>query len=495
MKKVLYIFLSFVMAQSFVACETVDFGDTNDNPNGPQEVYPAGLLAGAMEAFSTMTGREGVMNPTLYVQYQSQVTYTDEMLYAESPASWAIYYNQVLPNLNAVIQFNEDEANHTPALLNQGEPVNQIGVAKIYRAIVLKRLTDTWGDVPFSEAFLGLENLTPVYDSQEEIYMQIFADLTEGRDMLDASKAGPIGDLIYEGNVNNWKKLANSVLLQASMQLSLVDDESTIDAAGIFNEALAHPAGVIDEVSEEAWYRYESITSFQNPFNRNRRADYFMSGELVDALQGDPMATSLNPTSSKTYDPRLEVYARYQDREGVPYGFNDASGSNRNQLSAFFWAAEAPLPLMTASYTFLNRAEAAERNWTTEDAAEMLRKGIAMSFETLEFHTEEEFSNDGSAYIAARLADAATVGMLQVIAEEKWKTLFPNGFDAWAEWRRTELPALEPAEDALNDGEIARRYLYPTEEFTLNKENLQGGITGLAPASDINTAKVWWDQN
>ena len=56
-KKLLYMALGLVLAQSFTACETVDFGDTNENVNGPKEVYPAGLLAGAIETFSTMTGR------------------------------------------------------------------------------------------------------------------------------------------------------------------------------------------------------------------------------------------------------------------------------------------------------------------------------------------------------------------------------------------------------------------------------------------------------
>lgn len=494
MKKVLYILLSFVLAQSFVACETVDFGDTNDNPNGPQEAYPAGLLAGAIQSFSTMTGREGVMNPTLYVQYQSQVTYTDEQLYAEAPASWALYYNRILPNLNTVIEVNMDEANHTPALENQGSPNNQIGVAMIFRAIALKRLTDTWGDVPYSEAFLGLENLTPSYDSQEEIYQNIISDLQEGRDMLDASERGPIGDLIYEGNVTNWMKLANSVLLQASMQLSEVDDQSTIDAVGVFNEALAHPAGVIDEVSEEAWFRYESITAFQNPFNRNRRADYFLSGEFVDAFQGDE-PESLNPTSSTTADARLSVFAVNTTAEGVPYGFNNSSGAGRNKLNAtHIWNATASLPLMTASYTYLNRAEAAARGWTTENATEMLREGIEKSFESWALRTEVDIADAGVAYATARLTDAARVGMLQVIGEEKWKSLFPNGFDAWAEWRRTEIPNLEPATDALNDGEIVRRYIYPTEEATLNRANRDAGISGLAPAADNNTARVWWNQ-
>ncbi|WP_181163631.1 SusD/RagB family nutrient-binding outer membrane lipoprotein [Pontibacter mangrovi] len=489
--------LGLVLAQGFSACETVDFGDINENRNGASEAYPAGLLAGAIQTFATQTGRQGVLNPTLYVQYQSQVTYTDEMLYAETPASWATYYNRILPNLTTVINIARDEEQRTPELAAQGDPDNQLGVALIFRAMVLKRLTDNWGDAPLSQALLGIENLTPAYDSQEQIYMQLIADLQEGRDLIKTGADAPVGDILYGGDMANWQKLANSLLMQASLQLSEVDAESSIDAVGVFNDALNHEAGVIDEVSEEAWFKYEALTAYQNPFNRNRAADYFLADEFVDALQGDPMGAegSLNPTSNTTFDARIYAYATDAELEGVPYGYNDETGAGRAKASTYVWSAEASLPAMTAGYTYLNRAEAAQRGWTNEVAADMLVKGIELSFQTWDERTGEDIASGAEAYAVARVADALTAegGMLQVIAEEKWKALFPQGFDAWAEWRRTGYPELTPAADALNDGAIARRYDYPVEETTLNNANLQGGISGLAPAADKNTSRVWWD--
>lgn len=501
-----------MLAQGFTACETVDFGDINENRNGPSEVYPAGLLSGAIETYSTMTGRDPFLKPTLFVQYQSQVTYTDEMLYAEAPSSWDTYYARILPALNQVIDYNLNEANHDPALLAQGDPANQAGVAMIMRGIVMKRVTDTWGDVPYSEAFKGLENLTPAYDKQEDVYRKLIDDIKAGRDMLDVTKAGPIGDIIYDGGIAQWQRLANSVLLQATLQLSEVSS-SKIDAKAEFLAALQHPAGVIDDpILEEAWYKFDAVTEFQNPFNPNRPADYFLSAEFVDALQGDKTATSLNPTSNATADYRINVYAKSATAEGVPYGYNDASGSGKNQVSTrYLWNATAPLPLMTASYTYFNRAEAAQRGWTSENAADMLTKGITSSFESLEAHylplaqkitgsagpvevaKISAVSEAGPAYAAARLADAQTVGMLQVIAEEKWKSLFPQGFDAWAEWRRTGYPDLTPAADALNDGQIVRRYLYPVDERTLNAKNYTDAVGRLSPSTDKNTSRVWWD--
>jgi hypothetical protein len=89
---------------------------------------------------------------------------------------------------------------------------------------------------------------------------------------------------------------------------------------------------------------------------------------------------------------------------------------------------------------------------------------------------------------------AAPGGELQVIGEEKWVALYPLGYDAWAEWRRTEFPSLLPAPDAINSGEIPRRYNYPNDEVTLNSTNYNSGVSSLSPATNNNTSRVWWNQ-
>ncbi|WP_439880512.1 SusD/RagB family nutrient-binding outer membrane lipoprotein [Pontibacter sp. MBLB2868] len=498
MKRIIYLLLFASLSQGFVACETVDFGDTNENKNGAEDPSASGLMASAMMSYGNITGRQGITQPTLYVQYQSQVTYTDEMLYSQAPASWYTYYVDVLSNLDQVIKINQNEENITPNFILQGAPENQIGVAMIMKAIVMKRVTDTWGDAPYSEAFKGLDDLSPAYDKQEDIYKALISELKAGRDMLDASKNMPTGDIIYNGNVNAWKRLANSALLQTTLQLSKRFPSPSGYAATEFKAALNDPAGVIDEVGEEAWFKFQDVTGFRNPWNSNRTRDYFLTGEFVDALQGDPMASSLNPTSNTAADARIQVYAKSATAEGVPYGHADGSGSGKNQMSTKnYWNNTSPLPLMTASYTYLNRAEAAMLGWTTEVATDMLKEGIVMSFKTLDAHNDAgvAISDKALAYATARLADVATAqgGLAQVIGEEKWKSLFGMGFDAWAEWRRTDYPHLTPAEDYQNDGQIPTRYLYPTEEVNLNNANYTAALSDLTPSKDSNTAHVWWD--
>lgn len=493
MKKITYILLAVFM-HSFIGCDTVDFGDINKNTNGPSDPYPAGLMSGAIMSYATYTGRNGLMQPTLYMQYQSQVTYIDEMLYASVPASWYTYYVSSLSGLQLIIDYVGDPANLTPAIESQGAPENQIGVAMILKSVMFKRITDTYGDVPYSAALTGTEGISPAYDSQADIYTGIIADVKAGRDMLDAAKTGPTGDIIYDGDVNSWIKFANSFLLQVTLNMSKTSAAGTAETE--FSAALAHAGGVIENVDEEAWFQYEDNAGFRNPWNSNRTPDYFITQEFLDAMQG--AGGTLNPTSNTTADDRRNVFSTDGDGVGVAYGYADGSGAGAESISNdYYWNNETPLPLMTASYTYLNRAEAAALGWTTEVANTMLTSGIEKSFETLEGLTiiaGEPLTLNGTAYAAARVADAGTVagGIAQVIGEEKWISLFGQAYDSWSEFRRTGYPNLTPGTDFFNDGNIPTRYLYPSEEATLNGTNYATGVAGLSPAEDQNTSKPWW---
>lgn len=170
--------------------------------------------------YSRLSGRDYLIRPTLYVQYMSQVTYTDEMRYNEAASDWNGYYVQTLSNLESVIAIANNELLHDPIFLSNGSPENQTGVAKIFQAVIFKRITDTWGDAPYNEALQGFENVSPSYDTQETIYKSIIEMVKEARDMMDTGTLGPKGDIIYDGDVTKWKKFANSLILQLSLQLS-----------------------------------------------------------------------------------------------------------------------------------------------------------------------------------------------------------------------------------------------------------------------------------
>ncbi|RZK64459.1 MAG: SusD/RagB family nutrient-binding outer membrane lipoprotein [Pedobacter sp.] len=211
----------------------------------------------------------------------------------------------------------------------QGSKENMVGVSKIMKAIIMKRLTDTYGDAPLSEANkVDQQVYTPKYDKQESIYMQIIADLKAGRDMINTSTTAPTGDILYYGNLTRWKKLANSVLLQATLQLSKKYPSSTGFAATEFNSALTNSAGVIDALADEAWFTISPSTSYPNPLSAFRAADYRISRELVESLKGS--SNTFNRTSNHTLDRRLTLYASAGtiSAVGLPYGYNSADLTN-----------------------------------------------------------------------------------------------------------------------------------------------------------------------
>lgn len=480
------------IALSFTGCEISDFGDTNKNVNGPLEGNTATLLSGAMTNFSTRQGRPYRITPTLNVQYFMQLVYNDEMLYADYAGYWQSYYVQVLSNLKLVVDIVSDpESASDPAIIGNGALVNQQAVAMIFKEVVFKRVTDLFGDVPYSDA-LSAETLTPMYDKQEDIYASMIANVKAARDMIDVDADGPTGDAIYGGDMTKWVKFANSFLMQMAMQLSEVNS-SKINAEAEFTSALGHSGGVIESLDDEAWYQFDTQNGFNNPWNWMRPADYGVSAELISSMKG---YGDYSVTSNTTFDNRILVMQEDTSEAGVPYGYLDYDDPSAS-VASILLDPGTPLPVLTAGYTWLNRAEAASRGWTSEVVADMLTNGIQASYASMEALYDPDGAlslGDGASYAAARVADMGSAGELTVIGEEKWIALYPLGYDAWSEWRRTEVPDLQPAPDAINSGEIPRRYNYPAEEVTLNSTNYNAGVSGLSPATDNNTSRVWWNQ-
>src|SRR5882724_304697 len=102
---------------------------------------------------------------------------------------------------------------------------NLYNMARIWKAYVFSILVDSYGDVPYSEAGLGYLKGTnlPKYDPQADIYTDLLNELSQATAALDAAKAIESGDLFYKGNITQWKKLGNSLLLRLGMRYSKAD--------------------------------------------------------------------------------------------------------------------------------------------------------------------------------------------------------------------------------------------------------------------------------
>ncbi len=485
MKKLSLLILLILVTLS--SCERIDYGDLNKDPFGVTNPNSDAFLRGAMMNYFTVSGRNYLTKPALYCQYQSQTQYTDEQRYNEAPGSWSAYYRSSLAPLKTVIETSVD---------TRGNTANLNATAQIMYAVVFKRITDTFGDIPYTDALQGGDNPNPVYDKQEDIYHDLISKVKEARDMFDdnAFTLDANTDLVYQGDISKWRKFANSMIMSMAIQLSNKYPSASDFAATAFNEALNNSFGVMESVSDDAIYTPDTSGSsatnydFSNPWSQLRPADYRMSDEFTDSLQGETVVDpeNRNRTSNHTYDNRLNFMVNDPTMDGLPYGYATYADYTAAQMNINLRSPGSPVKIFSSAYTYLNRAEAALLGWTSEDANQMLRNGIENSFMSWG-------ATGGNSYATARLADATTEGLAKVIGEEKWVALYPSGFDAWAEQRRTGYPELLPSPDPFNNGTIPGRIPYPDDESASNPTNYNIGVQGLTPPEDKNSSKVWWD--
>lgn len=474
-------FLSIIASASLLVASCSKFGDTNVNPNGTTTPSTAALLSNVEAGLGTFAAqtRDG-----LYAQMFSETQYTEVSLYALPKLDFDGTYSGLLYDLQNIIEFNSDPEK-IPLAAKFGSANNQIGIARILKAYIFWTLTDRWGDIPYSEALQGAKNLTPKYDNQESIYKDLVKELTEAADQFDAG-AAPTGDFIFKGNVAAWKRVANSLRMLITLRTSKVYPNPGDWAATEFNKAFTDADGYIDDSTETLTLMYPgNVAAFRNPFYNlyNGRTDFAESKLMTDYMDA-------------LDDPRQAAFG--SSTVGFPYGltrpdavaFGDANPDYAKILASGFRATSSPFPIIKASSVLLAAAEAAERGWIAADAAALYEKGIAESWKQWGIVDPAQLAT----YMAQDEVSLAAGNALQKIQLQQYFAYYPDGTQAWANWRRTNVPALVPTPAATNSGgQIPRRFVYGSSAYAVNLDNTNdaaGRLTG----GDSPDARVWWDK-
>lgn len=492
MKK-LYKHISITLiAACMVACDISDFDDINVNPNATNEPNAAILLTNGIvfsnnvdfNIASTVYATQG----QLYVQYLANSQYTSADTYQNVQFSYNTFYNGPLTDLQKVIELNTDEETKVFAD-DYGSHANQIAVAKILQAYYFLHITDRWGDIPYSEALQAEQGiLTPKFDPQREVYNGIMATLKEATAMIDGG-AGPTGDALFAGDMDRWEKFANTIRLVAALRLSEVDEER---ARSEFVAAMNDGVIALDN-SENIMFRHFAEQNHDNRWQDRfeTRRDYTVANTLVDYMQSTANGGMMNVMM----DPRLPVFADPTESTGgfvgMVYGVNEAeagdiSNSDVSFLGNALRVQDAPTYIYTSAQVLFSMAEAAQRGWIAGDAEQFYNDAIKASLD--QYGVGDEFdtfiTNEEVAFDPARA--------FEQIGNQKWVALFLNGYEAWAEWRRTGYPDLVPAVAAQNkSGEIPVRQAYPVTERDLNETNYNEVVS--RQGEDGLDTKVWWD--
>ena len=473
MKKTIKKMAVFMFAATVISsCNTVDFGNLNDNPNGPTAAITSQLLSSAQVSVSSVITTVSGIN---YVQHITEGQYPGPSRYAGLTFSYNGWYTGPITNLNEIIKVNEDPEK-APIVASFGDNNNQIAVSKLLRAYFLHYMTDTWGALPWSEAFQGIAGTQPKFDSQQSLYTYMFAEIDDALGKINAN-AGPQGDLLFGGDMDKWATFGNTLKMTMALRIS---DADAATAKTKFEQAVAS-GKLITSNSQNLRFTYGSDETSDNPWE-----DRFFSRE--DYMMSETMMGFLN---AKT-DPRKFKYTKPAQNSAVPDVYAGAENGKVNGNTkdyAFITDTVIGDPtykvaIYTAAQTHFSLAEAALKGWNVGGGTAAAHQKMGIEASMMDWGVAAADMNTYTAANAgATMAD---------IAYEKYMALYLNGPEAWAEWRRLDAPALTPSTYAL-DPRIPVRHAYGSSVIDNNPENYAAVIASQGP-DDLHT-KLWWDKN
>ncbi|QRR03834.1 SusD/RagB family nutrient-binding outer membrane lipoprotein [Dyadobacter sandarakinus] len=479
--------LSAVLAGTLAAGScTGDFDKMNVSPNSPTSIGPQYLLPTGIEtSIDRYWGhrerfeRINIDAAELYVQHLTRNIYSNEGDdYTVSPAllsnNWRGFYNEGLLNFQRIIVQTREGSENPNA--------NYEGIALVMRTWVFSLLTDMYGSIPYSDAIRGTAdqpNYTPKYDSMEDIYAGMLADLKTANEKLTVGGPMVAGDILYSGDILKWKKFANSLRLRlANRQAAKKPAESKAIMTEILSDASKFP--VFTSNADNASLKCTTVLPSNNEWNQiliqGGRTDWNISKTLADRM-------------NELGDTRITVYANANKDglyQGHPNGLPDAIATSylatSSTIGDAFTKADAPEVIMTFADLNFILAEAALDGDITGDAKQYFEKGITASF-----------GQYGLTVPAGYLAKVGAVTREKVL-EQKWISLYGQGVEAWIEWRRTGLPVFpshDPRAVLQNGGILPTRFNYPSSEYSLNKGSVDAG-TSLNGGPDDMKTKLWW---
>lgn len=398
-------------------------------------------------------------------------------------------------------------------------------LAQILKISAWHKATDMFGPIPYKEAGKGL--ITVPYDSQEEVYKAMFKELSDAIEVLTKyadngnSKLLPNADAVYAGDVHKWVVYANSLMLRLAMRVYYADAALSKKYA---LQAVNHSYGVMKTKDDEAKMERGASLEFKNNLDVliNQYNECRMGSSMLAYLGGyqDPRLPKYFNTSTVSQAVTVGTYGKYS---GVPTGHDVSSNDAFKDSSRPAITSTTPTYWMRASEVYFLLAEAALHGFAVGGTAESLyEKGIEMSFEENGIASSEvsdymssglkpsaysfHLTNPGVNVDVPAVTEATTAWSgtdeekLEKIMIQKWIALYPNGQEAWTEYRRTGYPKLHSAISNYSNGEVdsevgIRRMRFPTNKSTSAEDiaNLESARKLLRGGLDKAGTRLWWD--
>jgi len=408
---------------------------------------------------------------------------------------------------------------------------NTRAAARILKVYMFSKLTDLYGDVPYFDAAKGSTDriFQPKYDKQEDIYADFFLELDEAVKDLDAQKEGVRGDIMYNGDVEKWKRFGNSLRMRLGFRLEKVNPteaEKQVKAA--------IEGGVMESNDHMCKVQHMNFDYVKGENRGNGRAQVFHAS---DDSEGYRLTNTFVDHLKATNDPRLFIYGgTYLSVAGREYGqdiseylqmgithgamwwnewsdYGDLEDEDGNYIayvdhghkhmmpSKYVADFKAPFFHMTYAEVELLLAEAALRDWGSTGAAAHYEKAIKASMAHCALYPGAPVISDDvvEAYIAANPLPTTSPEDMIAIHDQMWVNLYMDGVESYCSFRRSGYPELVPFESVEwyssgTGGVIPRRFFYPEFEAINNPESYQEAIDRMGGTDDW-LSRVWWDKN
>ncbi|MFA5850934.1 MAG: SusD/RagB family nutrient-binding outer membrane lipoprotein [Bacteroidales bacterium] len=458
------------------------FEEMNTNPDKSTMATPAMLATGALISTLKQGG-----DSKAYITLQALPKYVG---YVESSAlneqynkigtcSFGTY--TILPNLKQMVEYSAGSITEN----------SYKGLALFLKAFNAFRVSMQTGDIPYSEAGFGKDGLlNPIYDTQENVFKQILADLKQAEEYFAVGRTFG-GDIVYNGDPVKWRKLCNTFQLKVIMSMS-----KRVDAATKARFAAIVAAGnIMASNADNFQLNYANQTGNYHPLYQAQKftAATMISDNLVQILKklndkrlfyyAEPSAYQL--THGKVMsDPDayigVNVAISYTQLAGI---FSSGNVSLLNRRYAFLYASE---PLVYVGYPEQNLiiAEAIELGWMTGSSQTYYETGVKAAL-AFTMATDVSYAHGvpiDQAYINGYFTGQAayktsSADRLKQIWEQRYLfNYFQDGTFAYFEFRRNGYPQfpLDPATNlnAENVNGFPMRWTYPSGESQSNKDNL-----------------------
>lgn len=409
--------------------------------------------------------------------------------------------------------FDVTESLETYGVLNgQQQYPHFVAIKDILVAFGASRVADIYGPIIYTH--YGEEMTGSNFDSLQEAYDAMFANLSTAADVLDAATKTDVADfskfdIVYGGNLSKWARLANTLRLRLALRIVKADAAKAKTQA---EAAINHPQGLMQKGDS---YTMSGAGRINPLFGISEWNDVFMGAPIVSVMEGygDPR---LNKMGTEINGKVVGIRMGIDLAKPATNAYKDPTIFSHVNVSS---SADPYTILHDAEAQFL-LAEAALRGWNTGGTArQFYEAGVQMSFDFWGAGNAGGYlasdatpngwvdplgqtqNNIGAvSNVTPKWDDALTNEQkLEKIITQKWIAGFPEGYNAWSEWRRTGYPKLFPVVINSSQGQTSselgfRRLPYVQSVKTNNEAGYQDAISKLGGPDDVNT-RLFWDKD